>query len=112
MAIGITVAQQAALADAQLVALAERVITLFVDNSVLELTANLDRQVLGWLREGRDGGVVTELDLARLCLVLADIDAHGRRPQTVAERLADRDVSGELKVFQVTHAWNEHLSSR
>jgi hypothetical protein len=112
MAIGITPEQQAALAESQLVALAERVTSLFVENSVLERTADLDRQVLGWLREGRDGGVETELDLARLCLVLADIDTLGRRPPMVAERLADRDVGGELKVFQVTHAWNEHLSSR
>jgi len=112
MVIGITPAQQMALADAQLAVLAGRVAAVLTSEAGMAPSAELDRKVAAWLREGRDGGVESELDLARLCLVLAEVDARGKRPSSVQDRLGDPDVGGELKVFQVAHAWAEHLDGR
>lgn len=112
MVIRITPQQQTALGEAQLTVLARRVTGVLISEAGMPNGPDIGPKVAAWLKEGRNNGVETELDLARLCLVLADIDTRGGRPRAVADRLADPEVGGELKVFQVTHAWNEHLSRR
>ena len=61
----------------------------------------------GYVEEAVVAGVVVERDVAELALLLREIDDAGRRPKPIVERLADPEVDGELKVFQVSYAWRK-----
>lgn len=100
MIVRITEAQRDALARSYQQALAARV-------AAAAGAPHLVQHFEGYVAEAVSVGVTTEKEIARLCLLLLDIDKSGKRPPVVRERLADPEVRDGLKVFQVDYAWQQ-----
>ena len=110
MVVSITVEQQEALARAQRRSFASRVAERLAARArELKYPPPPVAQVEGWLDEGVAVGVRLAKDLDDLCDAFAEMEWGGARPPAVRDRLADPAVDGWLKVFQVRHAWREHL---
>ena len=65
---------------------------------------DLSPQFRAYVQEALAAGVTLQSDVSKLALLLFEMDKAGPRPRIVSERLADPEVEGELKVFQVDYA--------
>ena len=61
----------------------------------------------GYVREAVAADVTVESEIAQLAQVLREIDRAGPRPREIQAIMADKAVSGRVKVFQVEYQWRQ-----